>query len=256
MLDMEEKNQKYENQPDFVIFTRLIADYAQFGLVPTPTPTTDIPIMLQRIPRQQETDLKFIQRMAQRNGFVFYIEPVTFGVNTAYFGPENRLSLPQPALSMNMGSSTNVDSLSFSHDGLAPVGTKGTFTEPITKASIPIPSLPSLKVPPLALFPTPALRTTLLRDTSNQNPAQAATSAIAAVTNSPDSVTGQGKVDTVRYGHVLRARKLVGVRGAGFSYDGNYFVRRVSHSIARGQYAQSFSLSREGTGALLPAVIP
>jgi hypothetical protein len=256
MLDLEEKNQKYENQPDFVIFTRLIADYAQFGLVPTPTPTTDIPIMLQRIPRQQETDLKFIQRMAQRNGFVFYIEPVTFGVNTAYFGPENRLSLPQPALSMNMGSSTNVDSLSFSHDGLAPVGTKGTFTEPITKASIPIPSLPSLKVPPLALFPTPALRTTLLRDTSNQNPAQAATSAIAAVTNSPDSVTGQGKVDTVRYGHVLRARKLVGVRGAGFSYDGNYFVRRVSHSIARGQYAQSFSLSREGTGALLPAVIP
>lgn len=69
MLDMEEKNQKYENQPDFVIFTRLIADYAQFGLVPLPTPTTDIPIMLQRIPRQQETDLKFIQRMALRNGF-------------------------------------------------------------------------------------------------------------------------------------------------------------------------------------------
>jgi hypothetical protein len=256
MLDLEEKNEKYENQPDFVIFTRLIAAYAQFGLVPEPTPTTDIPIMLQRIPRQQETDLKFIQRMARRNGFVFYIEPVTFGVNTAYFGPENRLSVSQPALSMNMGPSTNVDSLSFSQDGLAPVGTKGTFIEPITKISIPIPSLPSLKIPPLVSSPTQALRTSLLRDTSNQNPAQAATSAIAAVTNAPDSVTGQGKVDTVRYGNVLRARKLVGVRGAGFSYDGFYFVQRVSHSIARGQYTQSFTLSREGTGALLPAVIP
>ena len=28
--------------------------------------------------------------MAERNGFVFYIEPLTFGVNTAYWGPENR----------------------------------------------------------------------------------------------------------------------------------------------------------------------
>ena len=256
MLDLEEKNQKYENQPDFMIFTSLIANYAQFGLVPKPTPTTDIPPMLQRIPRQQETDLKFIQRMAQRNGFVFYVEPVTFGVNTAYFGPENRLGIPQRALSMNMGSATNVDSLSFSQDGLAPVGTKGTFTEPITKTSIPISSLPSLKIPPLALSPTPALRTVLLRNTANQTAAQAATSAIAAVTNSPDAVTGQGKVDTVRYGPVLRARKLVGVRGAGFSYDGTYFVQHVSHSLARGQYTQSFSLSREGTGALLPTVIP
>ena len=76
------------------------------------------------------------------------------------------------------------------------------------------------------------------------------------MTNAPDSVTGQGRVDTVRYGNVLRARKLVGVRGAGSSYDGFYFVQRVSHSIARGQYTQSFTLSREGTGALLPAVIP
>jgi hypothetical protein len=257
MLDLEEKEEKYENQPDSIIFTRLIAAYAKFGLVPKPTPTTNVPIMLQRIPRQaRETDLKFIQRMATRNGFVFYIEPVTFGVNTAYFGPEKRIGLPQPALSLNMGPSTNVDSLTFSKDGLAAVKTKGTFIEPILKLTIPIPSLPSLKLPPLASSSAPALRTVLLRDTSNKNAGQAASAAISAVTNAPDAVTGEGKVDTVRYGHVLRARKPVGVRGAGRSYDGNYYVRRVSHNIARGQYTQSFSLSREGTGALLPMVRP
>ena len=48
--------------------------------------------MVQRIPRQQETDLAFMRRLAQRNGFVFYVEPVTFGVNRAYFGPEIRTS--------------------------------------------------------------------------------------------------------------------------------------------------------------------
>ncbi|MCA1553166.1 MAG: hypothetical protein LC737_02180, partial [Chloroflexi bacterium] len=236
MLDLEEKNEEFRNQPDFVIVTRILLGYAQYGIVPQPTPTTDFPIELQRIPRQHETDLRFIQRLAQRNGFVFYIEPLTFGVNTAYFGPENRLSLPQPALTMNMGASTNVKSLSFSQDALAPVGTRGTFVEPITKISIPIPSLPSLKIPPLVASPTQPRRTVLQRETANENPAQAATSAIVAVTNSPDSVRGDGELDAARYGSVLRARKLVGVRGVGLSYDGNYYVKRVSHSIARGEY--------------------
>jgi hypothetical protein len=255
VLDYEEKNEKYENQPDSVIFASLIARYAQYGLAPVATVTTDIPIMTERIPRQQETDLRFIQRMAERNGYVFYIEPATFMVNKAYFGPESRVGVPQPALSMNMGSWTNVESLSFTFDGLAPVATTGTFTEPFTKTAIPIPKLPSLKVPPLALAPTSALRTALMRDTSKQNAGQAATSAVAALTNAPDSVTGNGTVSTIRYGSILRARQLVGVRGAGFSFDGNYYVQRVSTTIGRGQCSQSFSLSREGTGALLPAVI-
>src|SRR5829696_7053829 len=172
VLDLEEKNEKFENQPDFVIFTRLIAGYGQYGLVPQPTPTTDVPIELQRIPRQHETDLKFIQRMAKRNGFVFYIEPVTFGVNRAYFGPETRVGIPQSALTVNMGASSNVKTPpSFSQDALAPTDTSGSIVEPITKMSIPLPSLPSLRVPPLAARPTPAQRKAILRDTANQNPA-------------------------------------------------------------------------------------
>lgn len=256
MLDLEEKNEKYENQPDFLIVTQLIASYAQYGLIPQVTPTTDVPIIINRIPGQHETDLKFIQRMGERNGFVFYVEPLTFGVNTAYWGPVNRLGLPQPRLTLGQGPSANLKSLHFTNDALAPVSTSGTFVEPITKTAIPIPPLPSLRIPPLALSPTAALRKVLMRDTSNQNPAQAATSALATATNAPDSVSGEGEIDSLRYGSVLRARKLVNVRGAGLSYDGAYYVKRVSHTITRGDYKQSFSISREGTGALLPVVIP
>lgn len=256
MLDLKEKDDRYDNQPDFVIVTRLIAQYAQYGLIPAVTPTTDVPLMVQRIPRQHETDLKFIQRLAQRNGFVFYIEPVTVGVNKAYFGVENRLGVPQPALSMNMGALSNLNTLSFAQDALAPTGTEGSFVEPITRTTLPIPPLPSLKIPPLATSPVSAQRTTIQRETANQNPGQAATTAVAAVTNAPDAVTGTGELDTVRYGHILRARQLVGVRGAGFSYNGLYYVRRVTHNIERGKYTQSFTLSREGTGSLLPVVRP
>jgi phage protein D len=254
VLDLEERNQQYKNEPDSVIFTRLIGAYGQYGLVPQATPTTDVPIELQRIPRQHETDLEFIQRMAERNGFVFYIEPVTLEVNRAYFGPETRAGIPQPALT-KMGLFSNVNTLSFSHDALTPTGVEGSIVEPITKMSIPLPSLPSLRIPPLAAKPAPARRKVIVRCAANKNPAQAATTAVATTTNAPESVKGEGELDTLRYGSVLRARRPVGVRGAGHSYDGDYYVRKVTHVITRGvSYSQQFTISREGTGALLPVV--
>lgn len=256
MLDLEEKNGKFENQPDSVIVSQVFLNYPEYGLVPGVTPTVDLPIALERIPRQQETDLAFVNRLAERNGYIFYIEPLTFGANTAYWGPETRLGLPQPALTQNMGSMTNVRSISFANDQLEPVGTEGTFVEPFLKMSIPIPKLPSLKIPPLAASAPAPRRTVKTRNTANQGPATAATTALASTTNAPDPVTGEGELDAVRYGSVLRARRIVGVRGVGRSYDGFYYVRGVTHKIARGSYTQSFRISREGTGALTPVVVP
>jgi hypothetical protein len=260
LLDLEEKNEQYKNQPDFLIVNRVLADYATDGVLPPyqVTPTADVPIELQRVTRQNETDLQFLRRLARRNGFVFYLEPRLPGVTGAYWGSENRLGLPQPALSVNLGQATNVTTLSVTQDALAPVGSKGTFVEPITKTSLPIPPLPSLRVPPLAPRPVAARRTTLQRGTARQNPAQAAVSVLAAVTGAPDAVSATGDLDTVRYGSVLRARRLVGVRGAGFTNDGVYYVSRVVHEIdiQQAKCTQSFTLKREGTGALLPVVRP
>jgi hypothetical protein len=190
---------------------------------------------------------------------VFYVEPISVRSNLAYFGPEIRAGVPQPALTIGMGAATNVKSIQVSLDALAPVGTKGSVLEPDTKTTIPIPELPSLRVPPLVPFPTPAMRTTLMRDTANQDSAQAAATMLAAAMRAPESVSCDGELDTVRYGGVLRARRLTAVRGLGFTHDGLYYVRRVTHSISTAiagsaTYTQRFSLSREGTGSLTPVV--
>jgi hypothetical protein len=58
----------------------------------------------------------------------------------------------------------------------------------------------------------------------------------------------------LRYGRMLKARGLVGVRGAGSSYDGLYFVKSVTHQIKPGEYKQSFQLAREGLISITPAV--
>jgi hypothetical protein len=255
-LDLEERNAPHSNQPDSVIVTKLLGGYPELGLVPKVTPTTDVPLELQRIPRQQETDLGFIRRAAERNGFVFYLEPLTLGTNTAYWGPVVRAGLPQPALTLGQGPFANLRSLTFSNDGLAPVAASGAFLDPITKLKVPIPPLPPLRLPPLAAKATPAARKRVLRTTANAGPVQTALASAAAATRAPEPIGGQGELDTARYGAVLRARQLVGVRGAGRANNGNYYVKSVTHAIEIGSYTQSFTLSREGTGSLLPAVRP
>lgn len=253
-LDLEEKSETHPNQPDSLIVTKLVLKQ---GLIPKVTPTTDVPISLDRIPTQQGTDLAFIQQLAQRNGFVFYVEPTPIpGVTTAYWGLDNRLGLPQPALTMNMGPDTNVDTpMTFSFNALGPATPQVTIVEPLTKLAIPIP-VPSGLRPPLASRPATSLRTTIPRNTANLNPIQAALRAVSTASQSSDALTATGELDAVRYGRALRSRQLVGVRGVGYSYDGLYYVKEVTHHLQRGQYKQRFTLTREGRGALTPAVVP
>jgi len=58
-----------------------------------------------------------------------------------------------------------------------------------------------------------------------------------------------------RYGSVLRNRMLVGVRGGGLAYDGMYYVNSVTHTLKRGEYKQSFQLSRDGLISITPRVV-
>jgi hypothetical protein len=255
LMDLEEVNEAFPCQPDSVIVTRLLATYARYGIVPRVSPTADVPLPTSRVPRQCETDLRFIRRLAARNNFVFYVEPVAPGASVAYWGAESRAGLPQPALTVNMGADTNVKDIDLTNDELAAVGTKGVFVEPITKMSISIPPLPELRVPPLAARTGTPRRTRLMRTTGNRDPVQALLAATAEAGQAEEPVKSNCVVDAARYGHALRARRTVGLRGVGRTYDGLYYVKSVTHKIEPGSYTQSLMLTREGTGSLSPVLL-
>jgi hypothetical protein len=254
MLDLKEVNAPLKNQADSEIVRQLLNKYPQYGLAQQVTKTINVPMEFQLVPRQYETDLRFIKRLAERNGFIFYLEPLSIGTNTAYWGPRQRTGMPQPPLTHDLGAASNVQEIHFANDALAPEAAEGKFVEPITKQSLTIPPLPDLRVPPLVTLPSSPRRTRLMRRTANRNPAQAATDLLARTTNAPDAVTCTGQLDAVRYGHVLRARRLVALRGAGRSYDGTYYVSQVTHEFTPTNYTQQFTLKREGTGSLSPVV--
>jgi hypothetical protein len=104
----------------------------------------------------------------------------------------------------------------------------------------------------------PNIRTTLLEQgTGALDETQARARAQGITDKSVDNVvTAQGELDGLQYGGVLKPRGIVGVRGAGLTHDGSYYVKSVSHSISKGQYKQRFSLTREGTGPVSMMVVP
>ena len=75
---------------------------------------------------------------------------------------------------------------------------------------------------------------------------QAALIGLAKAAKSSDAVSATGSLDVLRYGQVLKARHLVGIRGAGPAFDGLYFVNSVTHNIKRGAYKQNFTVARNG----------
>jgi hypothetical protein len=243
--------------PDVRVLT-ILAKYAAFGVVPAVVPAIapDIPVPTDRIPAQQGTDLAYIRQLAREAGYVFYIDPGPVpGTSTAYWGPQIKVGLPQPALNVNMDSWTNVESLSFRYEPQSAVLPIVFFQEPNSKATVPIP-IPSVNPlnPPLgAVIPVPTT-TEELQNTAKLSPAQALMLGLARATETGDVVTGEGRLDVLRYGRILNARQLVGVRGAGLGFDGLHYVQRTTHNLKRGEYKQSFTLKRNGIVSNLPMV--
>ena len=263
MMDMEEKNVEHPAQPELVIANKLILSYPQYGLIPMVIPpiAMDVPLPIERIPAQRSTDLEYLKDMAGRHGYVFYVTPgpAPF-VNTAYWGPPVRVGLPQRALSVNLGPQTNVNTISFQNNGLAPILVAGQLQDRQTNQTVPVQTFASTR-PPLSSQPAvitnqPNVRTRRFQG-SGLNIAQSFGRAQAQTdASTDDTVTVSGELDSVRYGAMLSARSLVGMRGVGFSFDGFYYVKSVTHNITRGDYKQSFTLTRDGSGALSPVVVP
>jgi hypothetical protein len=262
MMDLVEMPfMRFPAMPVIARVYAILAKYAVLGIAPIAIPPVipDITNPLEEMPSQNGTDLSYIKELASQCGYVFYVEPGPLpGSSIAYFGPDIRIPLPQPALNINMDAQTNVESLSFSLDGTAKKIVVITILDPVTKKipiPIPVPNINILR-PPLGARPTVPSKLEFAEGMAALSLTDAANYALGMLMSANDAVTGSGSLDVLRYGRILRSRMLVGVRGAGLAYDGLYYVNSVTHNIKHGEYKQNFNLSREGLVSNTPAVMP
>lgn len=261
LMDVVELRVPFVAMPEVARINLILAKYAAFGIVPVavPPPVLSVDSPTSRFDTQDGTDRAYIQSLAQQSGYVFFVEPGPLPLQSiAYFGPDIRIPVPQPALSVNSDWDTNVESLSFSLDGLAKKTVIMFTFDPVTRKiplPIPVPDINPLH-PPLGLRQTPPAKVSFATDTTRLTPTELAKRAFGIMLQSADAISGSGSLNVATYGHVLRARMLVGVRGAGIAYDGMYYVDSVTHSIKRGEYKQNFQISRDGLISQTPMVMP
>jgi hypothetical protein len=243
----------------------LLAKYAVLGVVPLIVPSIliDVPLPIDQIPSQQGTDLEYIRALADRVGYVFYLDAGPLpGMSKAYWGPQVKVGPVQPALSADMDAYTNVESLHFNFDQQQNKIPTLFFYNEETGVTFPVPLPPITPLnPPLGIIPP--LPSNILGDLvpvrddlAKRSIPQAVMIGLAAAAQFAEAATGEGSLDVTRYGGILNARQLVGVRGTGPAFDGLWYVKSVTHRIKRGEYKQNFKLSRNGLVSTVPTVSP
>jgi hypothetical protein len=262
-LDRTQVHEEYPGLGHTEIVELVLARYARYGVVPRVMPTLSSLASdpLEQVPQQKATDLCYLKYLAALHGNVFFITPGPVPlVSTAYWGPPPRVGTPLPALSVDMGPATNVEAIDFSYDALAPTLFKGTDQDAESEADIPVVTEASTRIPlsrePALMFDRGQAATRIVR-----TPGMTASAAMAYTQGMTDrstdnAVTARGEVDTLRYGSILKVANLVGVRGCGANYDGFYYVNSVTHTLARTQYHQQFTLGRDGVMTTTQVVPP
>jgi hypothetical protein len=290
MMDQIHTTLPYPAMTEVAQVLAILAKHALLGwtaatIIPPPAP--EFPIPTETVPNQNSTDYARVTDLAAKHGYIFYVRPGPVpNVNIPYWGPPVPPdamvgAATRSALSVNMGPQTNVDSINFTYNSLAMEMVQDVVTDPATNLPAPVVFPPiSTNVPlasiPAAVYQLGQTRTARLgvHDTGSRLPGQEREREVARVPygasivqayeraraqvsdHANRVVTASGELDALRYGDVLQARSVVGLRGAGATYDGLYFVQSVSHSISKGSYKQQFSLRREGVGPLTPVVHP
>jgi hypothetical protein len=252
LMDVVQNVIPYPNMPDIAKVALVLAPYAFLGIVPLAIPPITAavkPVTEGFESKTAQTDREYLKELAGRCGYVFFVRPGPIpGKSVAYFGPDVNLPVPQPALSVNMDAHTNVESLSFSLNGLKKAVTLYFIGDPGTKKipiPIPVPDIDLFK-PPLGKRPTPPAKIKLAGYGEKLTSSEALRDILGTLMKDSAAISGEGSLDVLRYGHVLQWGMLVGVRGAGVAYDGLYYVDSVSNTIKHGEFKQSFKLSRDG----------
>lgn len=247
LMDREEKLKDWPNKKDSDIVSEILATY---GLVADVEDTEVIHDEALSTIIQRETDLQFLKRLALRNGCECYVEK-----ETAYFKKPSLDDPPQPVLSVHFGSETTVNRFELMVNALSPANVAMFQIDRTTKEVLE------------AEATTSEQATLGDEDAANQlgpgmDPAQVFVSRTAA-TGTPEMTTlcqglyhqgewfveGEGEIEANQYGHVLKARQTVTIRGIGETYSGVYFVSHVTHVFTDDGYRQIFKVKRN---ALLP----
>jgi phage protein D len=247
LLDREEKLAAWPNKKDSDIAAEI---FQLHGFTPTVEATEVVHDEALSTAIQRETDWQFLQRLALRNGYCCWVEGTA-----AFFQPVPADPEPQPVLAAHFEEETNLTRFTVTVDALRPAEVTmfqvDRFEKEVLEAEVVASAedaLGSLDGPGLLSAEVPAGRVVVAKNAATGMPEMEALCR-GLVREGAWFVHGEGEIDAGAYGHVLRPRGLVTIKGIGETHSGTYYVSFAKHSFTCNSYTQAFRVQRD---ALLP----
>jgi phage protein D len=250
LMDREEKLKDWPNKKDSDIVSEILSLY---GFTPEVQDTEVIHDEAVSTIIQRETDMQFLKRLALRNGFECFVDG-----DTGYFGTPQVDATPQPVLAAHFGGETNVNRFSIEVNALVPANVAMCQVDRLNKEVLEATAEASQQTALGDIDPAGLLA-------AGMDPGQVYVG-MNATTGNPEMmalcqglyhqaawfVTGEGEITGNDYGHVLKPRGTVTIKGVGETHSGVYYVTHVTHAFTPEGYTQFFRVKRNAlmsTGA-------
>ncbi|MBA3357659.1 MAG: hypothetical protein H0U18_17310 [Pyrinomonadaceae bacterium] len=226
------------------------AIFGIYGYTPDVEPTAAGHFEQKHTLVQRDTDLQFVQRLARRNGALFWITCDEQGIETAHF---KRAPLDGDAandLTINL-ESNNVAVVDITWDAERPTNVVAAQLDLNNKSDIdgdviasPLASLGSASLDEIA---TGSHSLHLVAPVDDAGDLQSRGEAALIEAGWFIRAKCQTTVNALKA--LVRAQTVVNVRGAGSRFSGKYFVCGVRHTIDSASHRMDVELIRNGWGA-------
>lgn len=246
-MDRETKTTLWSDLTDSAAVTMILG---QYGYIPDVDSTSAGHFELKHTLLQRDTDLRFVQRLARRNGFLFWTTCNALGIETAHFKrpPVDGDSVSDIVINLE---TNTVGELDIHWDAERPTSVVAAQLDLGDKSDID----GAVDKSPLKSLGAQAL---------NEIASEARSVHIAAPVDDAGDLQSRGEGALIEAGWfiratcqttthalnaVIRAHTLVNLRGAGSRFSGKYFVSGVRHTIDAVGHRMDLELVRNGWGA-------
>ncbi len=265
LMDREEKLKDWPNRKDSDIAREIFSDH---GLTPEVEDTGVVHDEAVSTIIQRESDIKFLKRLARRNGYECFVKG-----NTSYFRKPILIGVSsQKVLAMHFGDETNLCSFQAEINALQPTIVEMSQIDRLTKEvrNVRVDTIGQRQlgeVSSKALLPTGIQpRRLYIRQNVVTSQQEMQTLCETLYDEAGWLMQGEGTIISSLYQNVLRTRELVTIKGVGKTYSGVYYVTQVRHVFDSKGYIQHFkvrknALAPDGTeefgsgGSLMSGVV-
>lgn len=241
-MDREFKSEQWSNVTDGEAVMRILSTY---GLIPDVMTTNTRHLETKHSLIQRETDLRFIKRLARRNGCYFWISCNALGLETAHFQQPQLNGTPVQELVLNF-EGNNVPSFDIQWDAERPTSVEGLQVDLSSKRDMngAAPQTPqtALGTKNLLAITNDTRSVHISGPTDDAGNMQARSE--GALIEADWFIKATCRTSLHGLGGLVRANTIVNVRGAGSRHSGKYYVAAVRHIIDATAHIMELELIR------------